>query len=96
MSVLDATALERFVADDPRGPVVMLNLMRFVPDGAAKYMQYIERFNSSGVNERYGVKINLRRYRQPVAGLRGWRRLGHGGLGQLSQSAALRRHGQRS
>ena len=57
MSVFDASALERFVADDPSGPVVMLNLMRFVPDGAAKYMQYIERFSSSGVNERYGVKI---------------------------------------
>ena len=35
----------------------MLNLLRFVPDGAAKYMQYIERFSSSGVNERYGVTI---------------------------------------
>lgn len=57
MAFLDASALERFVADDPTGPVVMLNLLRFAPGGAAKYMQYIERFSSSGVNERYGVKI---------------------------------------
>ena len=54
---LDAADLERFVAADPNGQVVMLNLMRFAPDGKAKYLQYIERFSSSGVNERYGVKI---------------------------------------
>jgi uncharacterized protein (DUF1330 family) len=57
MSILQASDLKRFVADDPTGPVVMLNLLRFVPDGEAKYMQYIERFSSSGVNERYGVTI---------------------------------------
>ena len=57
MSILDASELERFVAADPNGPVVMLNLLRFAPDGAAKYLQYIERFTTSGVNERYGVKI---------------------------------------
>jgi len=57
MSTLDASDLERFVAADPNGPVVMLNLLRFAPDGAAKYLQYIERFTTSGVNERYGVKI---------------------------------------
>lgn len=57
MSFLEPSALERFVADDPSGPVVMLNLLRFVPGGAAKYMEYIERFSSSGVNERYGVRI---------------------------------------
>lgn len=57
MSILNAADLERFVAADPSAPVVMLNLLRFVPDGAAKYMQYIERFTSSGVSERYGVTI---------------------------------------
>jgi uncharacterized protein (DUF1330 family) len=57
MPILDAPALERFVAADPHLPVVMLNLLRFVPGGADKYMQYIERFSSSGVNERYGVTI---------------------------------------
>ena len=57
MSVLDASALDEFLAADPNGPVVMLNLIRFAPGGQAKYMQYIERFSSSGVNERYGVTI---------------------------------------
>ncbi|MCF6386699.1 hypothetical protein L2K20_06915 [Mycobacterium sp. MBM] len=57
MSILNASDLERFVAADPDGPVVMLNLLRFVPDGAARYMRYIERFTTSGLNERYGVSI---------------------------------------
>lgn len=57
MSVFDASALERFVSDDPEGPVVMLNLVRFAPGGAAKYSEYIERFSTSGVKERYGVQI---------------------------------------
>jgi uncharacterized protein (DUF1330 family) len=57
MSVLNASDLERFVAADPSGPVVMLNLIRFATDGEAKYMQYIEKFGTSGVRERYGVTI---------------------------------------
>jgi uncharacterized protein (DUF1330 family) len=57
MSVLDASALERFVAADPTGPVVMLNLLRFGPGGEAKYNEYIERFGTSGVRERYGVQV---------------------------------------
>jgi uncharacterized protein (DUF1330 family) len=57
MSVLDASELERFVAADPDGPVVMLNLMRFVPGGASKYTEYMTRFTTSGVSERYGVTI---------------------------------------
>jgi uncharacterized protein (DUF1330 family) len=57
MSVLDTSELEGFLAADPNGPVVMLNLIRFAPGGAAKYTQYMERFSSSGVKERYGVTI---------------------------------------
>jgi uncharacterized protein (DUF1330 family) len=57
MPTLDTSELPAFVAADPHGPVVMLNLLRFVPGGADKYMQYIERFSSSGINERYGVRI---------------------------------------
>ena len=57
MSALDKSRLDQFLAADPNGPVVMLNLIRFAPGGQAKYMQYIERFSSSGVNERYGVTI---------------------------------------
>lgn len=57
MPILDTSELPRFVAADPHGPVVMLNLLRFLPGGAEKYMQYIDRFSSSGINERYGVRL---------------------------------------
>lgn len=57
MPTLDVSELPRFVAADPHGPVVMLNLLRFLPGGADKYMEYIERFSSSGINERYGVRL---------------------------------------
>ncbi len=57
MSVLDASALEKFVAADPTAPVVMLNLVRFAPDGADKYREYIEHFSTSGIQERYGVTV---------------------------------------
>jgi uncharacterized protein (DUF1330 family) len=34
--------LKRFLADDPGGPVVMLNLLRFKPGGRASYEQYAD------------------------------------------------------
>ena len=37
--------LKRFLAEDPGGPVVMLNLLRFLPDGGrASYARYVEHF----------------------------------------------------
>lgn len=57
MPTLDRSTLPRFLAADPHGPVVMLNLLRFTPGGAEKYMQYIAHFDSSGINERYGVRL---------------------------------------
>lgn len=37
--------LKRYLAEDPGGPVVMLNLLRFVPEGGrARYEQYVEHF----------------------------------------------------
>jgi uncharacterized protein (DUF1330 family) len=57
MSALDTSALEQFLAADPTGPVVMLNLLQFAPGGEAKYMEYIECFSSSGIRDRYGVSI---------------------------------------
>jgi len=45
------------VAADPDGPVVMLNLVRFVPGGAETYAEYFRRLASSGIQERYGVTI---------------------------------------
>ncbi len=32
--------LKRYLAEDPGGPVVMLNLLRFAPDGREKYAEY--------------------------------------------------------
>jgi uncharacterized protein (DUF1330 family) len=32
--------LKRFLLDDPGGPVVMLNLLKFKPDGRAGYEEY--------------------------------------------------------
>ncbi len=37
--------LKRFLAEDPGGPVVMLNLLRFEPEnGRARYAEYVEHF----------------------------------------------------
>ncbi len=37
--------LRRYLAEDPGGPVVMLNLLRFVPDGGReRYASYVEHF----------------------------------------------------
>ncbi|WP_216908341.1 DUF1330 domain-containing protein [Nocardia noduli] len=35
--------LARLISEDPGGPVVMLNLLRFAPDGAAAYQEYSRR-----------------------------------------------------
>ncbi len=43
--MLDITdsALERLARDDPSGPFVMLNLLRFRPDGGREtYQRYVE------------------------------------------------------
>jgi uncharacterized protein (DUF1330 family) len=38
--------LKRYLAEDPGGPVVMLNLLRFKPDGGReRYLEYVEHFN---------------------------------------------------
>jgi uncharacterized protein (DUF1330 family) len=48
--------LDRFLAEDPGGPVVMLNLLRFQPDGGReKYMAYVAGF--APLNERYGIEV---------------------------------------
>ena len=37
--------LKQFLAEDPGGPVVMLNLLRFRPDGGReRYAEYVEHF----------------------------------------------------
>ena len=35
--------LKRFLAEDPGGPVVMLNLLRYAADGGDAYAQYAEK-----------------------------------------------------
>ena len=44
MRDLDDADLDRLLADDPDGPVVMLDLLRFRPDGGReRYLLYVER-----------------------------------------------------
>ena len=48
-------ALEEFLAEDPGGPVVMLNLLRYVPDtGRADYLAYIA--HTQTISGRYGTE----------------------------------------
>lgn len=54
----DEDGLERLLAEDDGAPVVMLNLLRFRPDGGAlKYAEYAQQFESTGINARYGVEL---------------------------------------
>lgn len=57
MITFDAANLDAYAAEDPDGPVVMLNLLRFAPDGAAKYLAYAQEFENSGINAKYGVEL---------------------------------------
>lgn len=48
--------LKRFLAEDPGGPVVMLNLLRFLPDGGREsYREYARRFSQE--SERFGAEV---------------------------------------
>ena len=50
------TALERFLTEDPGGPVVMLNLLRFRPDGGREsYQAYVEHLGSLGAD--FGLEL---------------------------------------
>ena len=49
-------ALSRFLAEDPGGPVVMLNLLRYQPDdGRASYRAYVEHLG--GLGDHYGLEV---------------------------------------
>jgi len=48
--------LRRLLADDPGGPVVMLNLLRFLPDGRASYDAYLRQLNETFL-PRYGGEV---------------------------------------
>lgn len=47
--------LKRLMAEDPGGPVIMLNLLRFAPDGQDSYRQYGRR--TAPFLKRYGGKV---------------------------------------
>ena len=48
--------LKRYLAEDPGGPVVMLNLLRFQPDGGrARYDEYVEHFRRTA--EPFGAEV---------------------------------------
>ncbi len=57
MITLDTAALDPYLGEDS-GPVVMLNLLRFRPDGGRDtYLEYIAAFESTGVQAKYGVDV---------------------------------------
>ena len=48
--------LKRFLAEDPGGPVVMLNLLRFLPDGGREtYLEYVAHFREHSA--RHGAEV---------------------------------------
>ncbi|MFD5387830.1 DUF1330 domain-containing protein [Streptomyces sp. NPDC127074] len=54
---MDERALDVFLAEGPGGPVVMLNLLRFRPDGGREsYQRYIEALGPE-INARYGLRV---------------------------------------
>jgi len=57
MIEIDDRELDALLADDPGGPVVMLNLLRFRPDGGREsYQRYAEALGRS-INARYGLSV---------------------------------------
>jgi uncharacterized protein (DUF1330 family) len=51
-----AMDIKRFLKDDPGGPVVMLNLLRFRPDGGReRYREYVTAF--APFLEKYGATV---------------------------------------
>ncbi|MEV4148767.1 DUF1330 domain-containing protein [Amycolatopsis sp. NPDC049691] len=57
MIEIEDRELDALLADDPGGPVVMLNLLRFRPDGGREsYGRYAEALGRS-INTRYGLTV---------------------------------------
>ncbi|WP_033262355.1 DUF1330 domain-containing protein [Amycolatopsis vancoresmycina] len=70
MIEIEDRALDTLLAEDPGGPVVMLNLLRFRPDGGREsYRRYVEALNR-GLNARYGLAVEY---------------LGHGGRALVAE-----------
>jgi uncharacterized protein (DUF1330 family) len=48
--------IKRYLAEDPGGPVVMLNLLRYDPDGGReRYREYVEHFRRTAAP--YGAEV---------------------------------------
>jgi uncharacterized protein (DUF1330 family) len=57
MIEIDERALDALLAEDPGGPVVMLNLLRFRPNGGREsYQRYAEALGPA-INPRYGLQV---------------------------------------
>jgi uncharacterized protein (DUF1330 family) len=57
MIEIDDRDLDVLLAEDPGGPVVMLNLLRFRPDGGREsYQRYADALGA-GINARYGLQV---------------------------------------
>jgi uncharacterized protein (DUF1330 family) len=57
MIEIDERALDVLLAEDPGGPVVMLNPLRFRPDGGREsYQRYAEALGPA-LNARYGLQV---------------------------------------
>jgi uncharacterized protein (DUF1330 family) len=56
MIEIEDGALDVLLAEDPGGPVVMLNLLRFAPAGQQSYQRYAAALNA-GISQRYGLEV---------------------------------------
>lgn len=57
MIEIEDRALDALLADDPGGPVVMLNLLRFRPDGGRESYQRCAEALRAELNPRYGLQV---------------------------------------
>jgi uncharacterized protein (DUF1330 family) len=58
MIEIDDRELDVLLAEDAGGPVVMLNLLRFRPDGGREgYQRYVDALHAGGINARYGLEV---------------------------------------
>jgi uncharacterized protein (DUF1330 family) len=57
MIEIDDRDLDVLLAEDPGGPVVMLNLLRFRPDGGRESYQRYAAALGAAINARYGLQV---------------------------------------
>ncbi|MFF5006934.1 DUF1330 domain-containing protein [Streptomyces phaeochromogenes] len=57
MNEFDDSDLDVLLAEDPGGPVVMLNLLRFRPDGGRESYQRYRDALGSAIHARYGLQV---------------------------------------